>query len=167
MEELIDSRLIERFWDKADITNKESCWDWNNHILPSGYGQFRVGNKKYRAHRVSWNILNGPIPKGMMILHNCDNKRCVNPYHLKLGTHCDNMVDVVDRKLGGAGNGSIRFYKGEIQLIRKLRVYVSCFRYNKYKFSATYVSKMFKCSPQTILNIWKSLEYKCREGYYV
>jgi hypothetical protein len=122
---------------------------------------------KYRVHRVAWVFTNGSIPKGMMVLHKCDNRKCVNPDHLYLGTHCDNMKDVVDRGLSGLGNGCTRFYAGEIYLIRKLKIVKVGIKHNTYKFSATFISKMFKCAPQTIINIWNSDKYKCREGYYV
>lgn len=162
--------LKRRFWNKAKILSDDECWIWTDFILPSGYGQFRIGDKKYRAHRVAWEYTYGEIEEGKLVLHKCDNKRCVNPNHLYIGTHCDNMIDIVDRGIskGGPGLGSTRLYSGEIWLIRKLMTpLVGNQRYNaKYKFTLTFVSKMFRVSRSTVLNILKSAEYKCREGYY-
>jgi len=68
------------------------CWLWTGACVDSGYGVIRYG-KSLRAHRVSWQIHNGPIPEGMGVLHRCDVPCCVNPAHLFLGTDGDNVRD--------------------------------------------------------------------------
>lgn len=75
------------------------CWLWQG-ALSDGYGTIHSGpHQQKKAHRVSWELHRGPIPKGLFVRHSCDIKRCVNPDHLLLGDHWDNMRDVVERKL--------------------------------------------------------------------
>jgi hypothetical protein len=100
------------------------------------------------------------IPKGMLICHLCNNRRCVNPTHLYCGTHLDNMSDRSKNDSARSTKISLshaKFYSGEIWLIRKLKGHISS------RTSA----KIFKCDKGTILNIWKSSFYPCKEGEYV
>lgn len=79
------------------ITKTETCWIWDP-LEENGYGRFSYKNKRAAAHRVAWIIANKKeIPKGLCILHRCDNKACVNPGHLFTGTHLDNMRDKVKK----------------------------------------------------------------------
>lgn len=85
------------FWPKVVVTGKDSCWGWRACIDDSGYG--KLGND--RAHRVSFRIHRGPIPRGKFVLHTCDNPRCTNPRHLYAGTKKNNAQD---RERRGRGN---------------------------------------------------------------
>lgn len=80
---------IESFCDKFSVRKLSECWNWKTPDK-NGYGSFRC---KY-AHRVMWEFENGQIPNGLWVLHKCDNPSCVNPNHLFLGTHTDNMRDM-------------------------------------------------------------------------
>lgn len=159
-------KLIKKFWSKVNIKSEDECWEWTNHILPTGYGQFRIGDKKFRAHRVSWVISRGSIPKDKLVLHTCDNKKCVNPNHLYIGDHSDNTYDTVLRGTHGRG-GTAKFYEGEIWLVRRLNIPAPKYNNQSTKFSAHIVAKMFKTTTQTILNIWNSDSYLCKEGHRI
>lgn len=87
-----------RFWQFVDVKGENDCWLWQGSHNGKGYGelsQYALNKtlKPMRAHRLSWEIHNGKIPDGMCICHHCDNPRCVNPNHLFMGTHKDNMHD--------------------------------------------------------------------------
>lgn len=79
--------------------DKDKCWEWLGYIDRYGYGCISHGetNRRLRAHRVSWNIFVGSIPDGVDVLHKCDNRKCVNPNHLFLGSHEDNMRDMAQK----------------------------------------------------------------------
>ena len=90
---------------KCKVLNRikivNGCWEWQGKINESGYGSFQErekGKKKdLRAHRESYRIFIGDIPQGLYVLHKCDNPACCNPDHLFLGTHSDNMQDMLKK----------------------------------------------------------------------
>lgn len=81
------------FFRKVNRGNHNSCWEWMGGKNRDGYGTAVFLSRHYGAHRASWMIHNGPIPKKMSVLHRCDNPGCVNPDHLWLGTQADNVRD--------------------------------------------------------------------------
>lgn len=94
-----DSRILARFWSKVDkVSSGTGCWLWTAATKEGRYGAFRIPGKCERSHRVSWEISNGPIPEKMHVLHHCDVTLCVNPSHLFIGTHQDNMIDKTAKK---------------------------------------------------------------------
>ena len=96
--------LEARFWSKVEISAGDTCWEWAGSCLKKKlpYGQFSIstrhGRKMWKAHRVSWALVFGNIPEGYLVLHRCDNPKCVRPSHLFLGTAEDNMQDMVRKK---------------------------------------------------------------------
>ena len=86
--------LHQRFWKKVSLT--PDCWEWKMRPeAKARYGSIMQDGKMRRATWVAWEMAFGPIPDGMHVLHTCDNTRCVRPTHLFLGTHADNMQDMV------------------------------------------------------------------------
>ncbi len=77
--------------------NKNGCILWTKSVDEGGYGKLTCNYKTVTAHRLSYTIFKGPIPKGMLVCHHCDVRRCINPDHLFLGTHRDNSLDSVKK----------------------------------------------------------------------
>lgn len=94
---------LPRFMAYVSPEPNSGCWLWDGSYSTTGYGQFSIGLRPKKAHRVSWLLHRGPIPKGSFVLHRCDNPACVNPEHLEIGSHRKNMDDM--RQRGHARGG--------------------------------------------------------------
>jgi hypothetical protein len=91
------STVIERFYAAIEKVPEGGCWIWMKSLMCTRYGCIRIDKKTHTAHRLSWQIHNGPIPDGMHVLHRCDVRECVNPHHLFLGTNQENITDSVKK----------------------------------------------------------------------
>lgn len=139
--------IEDRFWDKVDIGDVDSCWKWIDYTNRDGYGMVRANGKADRAHRVVWELTNGAIPEGMLIRHLCNNPPCCNPNHLALGTKWLNSQDMV--KSGRALFGSrCPFAKLSENAVREIRE-----AWNDGLVPANQLAPKYNVSPDTILDI--------------
>jgi len=111
------------FWSKVIIKDLLDCWKWIGSTTgKTGYGQMKWDGRLQVASRIAWQITHGVIPKGLFVLHKCDNPKCVNPNHLFLGTKQDNMDDMKykGRSPNNAGefNPSAKLKKLQVDEIR-------------------------------------------------
>lgn len=119
------SGVEQRFEDKYIPEPMSGCWLWTAYVAPSGYGKISVNYVSKYAHRLSYEFANGKIDSGACVLHKCDNRICVNPDHLFLGSREENNLDRVKK---GRSNGP----KGERNASSKLsRVQVEEIFYSK------------------------------------
>lgn len=157
---------VKRFWDKVNKDHSDysynglPCWEWNAGCDAEGYGIARIWGLHLGAHRISYELKYGSIPFGLQVLHHCDNRRCVRPDHLFLGTHEINMKDrdQKGRQAMGEKNGMAKLTKEQVMEIRR--------RYGRFgkggeKLKA--LAKEFNISYQQISKIinfqrWKNEE---------
>jgi hypothetical protein len=113
----------DRFMSHVCISDTTKCWEWTGHIAAKGYGYFRIDNKMVRTNRASYTIFTGHIADGLWVLHHCDNRKCVNPDHLFLGTQHDNILDMEAKKrsrhLSGESHGRAKLTAEQVAEIRK------------------------------------------------
>lgn len=117
--------MLERFEEKFEPVTESGCWVWTAGQHERGYGYFYT-SKDYSkrkmdfAHRVSYHLYNGVKPKaGESVCHRCDNPSCVNPAHLFLGTHEDNMRDMARKGRGVVPQQKVSGY--EVEFMKYLR----------------------------------------------
>jgi len=139
------------------IKKPSGCWIWNGPVAPDGYGLSGNG-KFFRAHRASYILWKGEIPKGMWVLHKCDVPLCVNPDHLYVGSCRQNVKDALDRGLFPVGpnpkkgnpcerNGNHKLTEKEVKSLRA--------EYIPYKMGAHRLAKKYNISKRQVLRIIK------------
>lgn len=90
-----DQEHAENFWRHSGKRGDDECWEWELARDRKGYGRIKLHRVSWQAHRMAWKLTHGEIPAGLYVCHKCDNPPCVNPKHLFLGTHSDNLRDCV------------------------------------------------------------------------
>lgn len=127
MKSLKNQPLQERFLSFVELVPFTGCWLWNG-ATDGNYGLITYKRKLHKAHRLAFELFNGPIPKGSgyhgtCVLHDCDNRICVNPKHLRLGTQKDNCLDMFKRsrviRPSRAFNPSAKLSEEQVVEIRK------------------------------------------------
>ena len=144
--------IQDRFMAKVSVPNDpDDCWEWKgrkNLAGNEGYGQFWVDGRNKGAHRISYELFCGEITQNMFVCHKCDNRICVNPKHLFLGTNKDNMLDMVKKKrsnkLKGSKHGMSKLNESNILEIRKML---------NNGLTVTEIGKQFGVGPNAIYNI--------------
>ena len=148
---------IKRYWSYIDIQGLFDCWEWAGHLHKKGYGWYLLHGKWLSAHRISWMLSYGEIPKGLSVLHKCDNRACCNPAHLFLGTQIDNMADMVTKgrsylcSLPGSNNGMAKLTEEQVIAIRILY---------QTEFTISELARLYKMGWTTISEIVKRKTWK-------
>jgi hypothetical protein len=115
------------FWSKVNKT--DTCWEWTGYTNQAGYGQSTFDGKKYYVHRYSA-VIHGIYQDGLLVCHHCDNRKCVNPDHLFMGTPMDNTQDMI--KKGRRPNTSMDRRKLTDEEVREIRTSsLSCVKAGK------------------------------------
>lgn len=119
---------LERFLSKVDKSTDNGCWLWTGAVFNHGYPRFKLfeggKEKTVKGNRQAWRFFRNEEPGDMHVLHTCDNKLCVNPDHLYLGTHQQNMRDSKERgrHASGVRSGKFKMHPGLLERIRDLRI---------------------------------------------
>jgi len=142
---ILTQKYINTFWAHVEILGENDCWEWKACKHKSGYGIATGIHKRCEyAHRVSWEITNGEIPYKMEVCHKCDNPSCVNPSHLFLGTHKENMND---RDAKGRNRRWVGI-KASYEVIKEIRT-----THSKGGFTNREIARMFGFSQPYISRI--------------
>lgn len=142
---------LEKF--KSRFSVNDGCWEWTGYIMPNGYGQLKNEQQKnVYAHRFSYELYKGIIPNGMQVCHKCDNRKCVNPNHLFLGTQADNVKDMVSKGRNYKGKpGTTKINENQVREIRKL-----C----DEGLNKTEIAALFNLDRSTVANIYAKRLWK-------
>lgn len=135
-----DSERYEQFLKKINFS--DNCWNWNGTMASTGYGKFFVGVLDVAAHRASFVFHKGKINEGNVIMHSCDNRKCVNPWHLSQGSNADNSRDMKNKKRQAYGERNafsklsekdviqiknlLKTGKGSTEIAKLFNVYKTC-----------------------------------------
>ncbi|MEK4030823.1 HNH endonuclease signature motif containing protein [Pseudobacillus sp. FSL P4-0506] len=151
------------FWKRVEKGDDNECWEWKGYITPNGYGQLKEKQKNVYAHRFSYQLHYGNLPKDKLVCHKCDNRKCVNPNHLFIGTQLDNMHDMIAK--GRRYTGKPWTTKIDEEQVRMIRVLCD------EGFDKGKVAEVFGLKRCTVVNIearriWKEVNHARQENGY-
>lgn len=168
---MTEKEYAERFWININkeisdtFYNGSRCWEWIGKLGTKGYGQYIYNGRDVSAHRYSYFINFGEFDTKLHVLHHCDNRKCVNPSHLFLGTNLDNVRDMVKKGRQshpiGEANGRSKITEKDVIKIYKM--------YDSGKYKQNEIAEIFglaECSITFILTgkSWNHLFKKTRES---
>jgi hypothetical protein len=116
--------MIERLANSLNSIQPEQCWEWTWGVNKSGYGKTTIAKRFVYAHRLAYEMAVGPIPSGLLVLHKCDNPRCINPNHLEIGDYAKNSADMSARGRSTRGErGARKLTKQQVEQIRQMAIH--------------------------------------------
>jgi hypothetical protein len=144
------------FWSRVEKREPTECWLWRG-TTTEGYGRFYFNNRAFVAHRISYQIAYGDIAPGLLVCHKCDNRPCVNPYHLFVGSPRQNSMDMVskNRQTWGERNPSAKLTTEQVLEIRNL---------NKDTINKSAVARQYGISRKMLRNILSHVNWRHLDG---
>lgn len=151
---------IARFEEKYIPVPESGCWLWTACTNKDGYGAFRFNDRNNLAHRASYEIQTGPIPEGAHVLHKCDNPSCVNPDHLFLGSHQDNMDDMKNKGRSARGQSINAGHKNPSARLTRADVLAIISRYKSGEAKQVELAYEYGVNPEHISNICRGKAWR-------
>lgn len=142
---------------KKHVVIQDGCWDWKGIVEWTGYAKLSI-RPPIKAHRASWIIHKGPIPKGLIVCHTCDNRKCTNPDHLWLGTHKENIQDRMKKGRCNTPKGiQLKVSKVNEQQVKEIKCQL------KNGLTCSEIGRQYKISRKIISRIkngdtWKHIQ---------